>query len=71
MLRAAEKREERDAKRALRRQLKAERRARHQVTAAGDSLISAGSDSPRERPLLVARNVQEDAGPPPRRAVVG
>jgi hypothetical protein len=40
MLRAAEKREERDAKRILRRQLRAERRAR-QVTTAGDPLIPA------------------------------
>jgi hypothetical protein len=41
MLRAAEQREERDAKRELRRQFKAERRARHRVTTAGHVVISA------------------------------
>jgi hypothetical protein len=41
LLHAAEKREARDAKRALRRQLKAERRARRPVTTAGDPLIPA------------------------------
>jgi hypothetical protein len=40
-LRAAEKREQRDAKRALRRELKAERRARRHVTPAGEPAISA------------------------------
>jgi hypothetical protein len=41
MLRAAEKREQRDAKRVLRRQLKAERRTRRHVTTAGDPHIPA------------------------------